>query len=177
VALSKKIKIIVGGAIAAGAALLLYSALKRKYAFVEEQSIDLMLLPAPALKEAVDDRSTFHEKMEKARWLLNNGEEKHSTDLAAFLAFVALEEFLRSLISRLGVNLKTRLSGIVDACKRLRSVNGEPVISREDYDQLNTLTANIRNPLVHGEVYKKDEVPAAVEFIGSFIQRYESAAA
>jgi hypothetical protein len=171
---AKKIaSVVLGGAALAGAAYLIYRVLKEQYSFVEEQQVDLRLLPVPVLEEAFESETTYREKLDRARYLVHYGKEKYSTDFAAFLAFAALEEFLRNLIRRFGVNLKTKLTGIVDACRRLRSVNGAYVINREDYDRLNALTKNIRNPLVHGEIYKKEEVPGAIEFIDDFMQRYE----
>ena len=175
---SKKIAtVLFGGVAVAGATYLIYKLVKGKYSFVEEQQVNIYLLPAPVLEEAFANETPYRAKLDRARYLLHYGKEKYSTDFAAFLAFAALEDFLRNMIQRFGINLKTKLSGIVDACKRLRNGSGYPIITREDYNRLNSLTQSIRNPLVHGENYKVDEVPGAIDFIDEFIQRYDPIAA
>ena len=177
----KAVKIVVGGVVAAGAvgaAYLLYKMIKDEYSFVSEQDVDLSLLPAPMLEEIFEsDDSSYREKLDRAKDLVKNGTEKFSHDFAAFLAFAALEEFLRNMISGLGLTIRKKLTGIVDACIRLRSGSGSPIITEADYLTLKYVTQNIRNPLVHGQIYKKDEVPAAIEFIDYFIDRYEPIAA
>jgi hypothetical protein len=173
---SKKIAaVLLGGAAVAGAAYLLYRVIKEEYSFVEEQGLDLKLLPEPVLEEVVEGATSYRSKMDRALFLIQNENEKFSMDVAAFLAFASLEEFLRNILNKFGVKLKSRLAGIVDACKRLRSLGGKAIIAREDYDRIKELTKNLRNPVFHGEVYKKEEVPDAVNFINEFITRYELA--
>lgn len=168
---------ILGGVAVAGAALLIYKLLKNRYSFVEEQNINLELLPPSVLEDTLDEDATYRSKLECAKVLLENKEQEHAVDCAGFLAFAALEDFLRSLFGRFDVNLKSKLRGIKDACIRLRSIRGKALISSEDFSRLKEITQTVRNPIVHGEQYCRDKVPEAVSYIDDFITRYEQAPA
>lgn len=168
---------ILGGVALAGAAFLIYELLKKRYAFIEEQKLNLELLPPSVLEDALDQNATYRSKLESAKGLLENQEQEHSVDCAGFLAFAALEDFLRRLFGRFNVNLKSKLLGIIDACGRLRSIRGKALISSDDFSRLKEITKTVRNPIVHGEQYCRDKVPEAVCYIEDFITRYEQAPA
>lgn len=154
-----------------GLSFLVYRTIEKKYSFLKEQGINIHLLPESTIQQfaKMESMQKFEERLDLALSEYNKGTNE-SIDIAGFLTFSTLENFLNDFLKL--IKPKTTLKhkrGIVNLCKVLRSSH---IISRDDYDSIATLVKEVRNNVIHGCSYVTAKVKDAIQFVRYFINKY-----
>lgn len=148
-----------------GISALAYQLLSRRYSVLKAQDVVPENFEKATLEKfLIEDKN--HDNSQRLRRACKLTRE--DTDLGGFLAFTTFERHLRSICKAVFPKMpKDR--GLLNLVKKLRSAE---ILTREHYEKIKFYICDVRNPLIHSEVYCPEKLKDSLTFIRDFMDEF-----
>ena len=150
-----------------GLGALIYHFMKRRHEFLVEQEIDYENMAKPMLTAIASfpNDLTPQNRLYIAHHYVQRG-DPISRDISIFFGFTALESHLSQAIDAKKPGKSEQAKGIVEKAAWYKDIDG---ISEEERSKIKHYTISMRNPLMHGQVYRGELAGEFLEFCEQII--------